>query len=234
MPLMAKFSFWLTKLAARWQKPLKKFNSATPFCKVCFQPIVPSGWHSLVGDDELICSRCYKAFTPRWISFKVLGVPALALYHYDEAVRSMLYQLKGCFDIELAGIFLNYAAPYLRTKYRGYTLICAPSAEKKDAIRGFNHVEEIFRCLHLPMVKAIVKTDDIKQADLNYRDRQKVGDYLAWRKGVKIQGEKILLVDDVHTTGATLKACVKLIQKHQPKRLKILVMSKTPELSVAR
>jgi predicted amidophosphoribosyltransferase len=43
------------------------------------------------------------------------GTRAYSLYHYDEAVRSMLYQLKGCFDIELAGIFLNYAAPwYLR------------------------------------------------------------------------------------------------------------------------
>jgi predicted amidophosphoribosyltransferase len=178
----------------------------------------------------LICSHCYKAFTPRWISFKVLGVPALALYTYDETVRSMLYQLKGCFDIELAGIFLNYAAPYLRLRYHGYTLICAPSAEKKDAIRGFNHVEEIFRCLKFPQIKAIRKTDDIKQADLNYSDRQKVGQYLAWNEGVKIAGKKILLVDDVHTTGATLKACVKLIRKHQPKRLRILVMSKTPEL----
>jgi predicted amidophosphoribosyltransferase len=65
--------------------------------------------------------------------------------------------------------------PGISVKYRGYTLICAPSAEKKDAIRGFNHVEQIFACLHLPMLGAIRKTSDMKQADLNYRRPSKSG-----------------------------------------------------------
>lgn len=145
-------------------------------------------------------------------------------------MRSNLYQLKGCFDIELAGIFLNYSAPWFRLRYRGYTLICAPSAKAKDEARGFNHVEQIFACLHLPMLGAIRKTSDMKQADLNYADRQKVGEHLAWNEGVSIRGKKILLVDDVYTTGATMRACVALIKKHQPKTLRILVMSKTPDL----
>jgi competence protein ComFC len=210
---------------------LRKSNSATRFCKCCFERIRSSSWSSLLGERDCLCEKCFSQFSPGFHRFSVKGVNAHYLYFYDDQIRSRLYQLKGCFDVELAEIFIVKQAPILKRRYKGFTMICAPSSQEKDRQRGFNHVQEVFRSLNLPVVKAILKTKDIKQADLNYSQRQKIGEALRWRDGVSIVGKKILLVDDVYTTGATIKACLALIKKHHPLTVQILVMSKTRKAS---
>ena len=161
--------------------------------------------------------------------FKVDQFEGRSLYLYEEEIRTLLYQFKGCADIELAPIFLAYQAPILRWAYRGYTLVPAPSFAAKNEARGFNHVELMFASLHLPFLHAIEKLDDVKQADLHWRDRQKIGEHLHYVDGISVQGKKILFVDDLLTTGATAKACCSLLKAHGAKRVKILVMGYTPK-----
>ena len=88
------------------------------------------------------------------------------LYNYDEQIKEKLYQFKGCFDIELGKVFLEYYLMYLRIKYFGYVLVPAPSYKTSDEERGFNHVVEIFSSLKMKMIRCIHKISDVKQSDL--------------------------------------------------------------------
>jgi predicted amidophosphoribosyltransferase len=148
------------------------------------------------------------------------------LYEYDDFFKSILYKLKGCGDLEIAPSFLDYHRLFLRIKYFGYRVIPAPSYAQHDQTRGFNHVEEIFKSLRLPIIKAIVKTADVKQADLNRADRESIAHYLQWDEQFIINNKRILLVDDVMTTGATLRGCLALIKEKRPRKVEILVLSR--------
>jgi predicted amidophosphoribosyltransferase len=166
---------------------------------------------------------------PEMKEWKVGAISARALYTYNEKIRSLLYQYKGCFDIELADIFLCYQAPLLHLLYEGYTLVPAPSFLAKDEARGFNHVELMFKPLHLPFCHCLEKVDDVKQADSSYEQRQAIGEHLRFKEGYGVQGKKLLFVDDLFTTGATAKACCHLLLSHGARKVQILVMGYTPE-----
>lgn len=151
------------------------------------------------------------------------------IYDYDEEVQGKLYQLKGCFDIELAGIFLDYLRLYLSIKYFGYVIVPAPSSKEADEERGFNHVVEMFKSLKLKMLTCVHKTTNIKQSDLNAEERKNIKNHLTI-DDVDLSNKKILIVDDVYTTGSTVKAMIELIKSKNPKKIKVLVMSKTKDL----
>ena len=153
------------------------------------------------------------------------------IFNYDEIVKEKLYQLKGCFDIELGTVFLEYFQPYLKLKYLGYQIIPAPSYYEHDQIRGFNHVEVIFSSLKMKMLKCIEKITDVIQSDLSAKERENIKKNLIIKNGEQITGKKILIVDDVFTTGSTIKAMINLVKKYHPKKIKILLLSKTLSLS---
>ena len=44
-----------------------------------------------------------------------------------------------------------------------------------------------------------------------------------------VKNKKVLLVDDIHTTGSTIQACIDLIQPGHPKDIKVLVVAKTKD-----
>ena len=161
--------------------------------------------------------------------FKCDGIDCFHLYFYTEKIQELLYQYKGCKDYELNTVFLEYYKIYLNFKFNGYILIPAPSAQESDEERGFNHVEEMFKNLRLKMLKCIHKTKAIKQADLTTKEREKIGEVLVI-DDIDLSKKKVLLVDDVYTTGSTIKAMIKLVRQKRAKKIKVLLMSKTIDL----
>jgi competence protein ComFC len=183
-------------------------------------------WVNLTGDLP-ICGHCFSEMKANEELFKLDGFEVRCLYEYTEKIRSLLYQLKGCNDIELAPIFLANQGWILKILYHGYTIVPAPSFKEKDEERGFNHVVEMFKVLGLPFLFPLFKMDDVKQADLNYEERQKIGSHLIYDNKVSVMDKKILFVDDLVTTGATAKACCHLLKEHGAKKIQVLAMGHT-------
>lgn len=111
-------------------------------------------------------------------------------------------------------------------KYKGYYVVPVPSYHLEDLKRGFNHVNEIYSRLELPILNIIEKTVNIKQAKLNKKDRRNAKKRFRINDLKIVTGKKILVVDDVYTTGSSMKAVVDLVKKGKPKKIQVLVMAK--------
>ena len=158
--------------------------------------------------------------------FKHHDVTCFSLYKYDENMKEFIYQLKGCYDIELGEIFLNSIIKELRLFFKGYTIVPIPSNECDDEIREFNHVEQIFSYLKLPMLKILYKKEKYKQSDQKKTDRSNIKNILKLSTLSNLKNQKILIVDDIFTTGSTLGVAIDLIKQLKPKDIKCLVVAK--------
>lgn len=195
-------------------------------CKSCFKDIKQNSFHELFSSQNFVCSKCILEANPKFKYFDINGVKAISIYDYDEHMKTKMYLYKGCEDYEMKDYFIFPYRLELKILFSKYTIIPIPSYEEDDKKRGYNHVIEAFKCLDLPFLKAIIKTENIKQKELNYEQRQDIHKCFIWNKKIEIEGKKILLVDDVCTTGASLKAAINLIKQHNPKKIKILVIAK--------
>ena len=203
-----------------------KSNTATRFCKLCFQPIEGASFGVLLNEKVSLCLRCYNSFAPKMIRFPTNGIPTYSLFPYNEAFRNALYRFKGCGDIELASIFtcrLSFILPLL---FPGYVIVPVPSSPGHDEKRGFNQVEEIAKTIPLPFVNALSKPFEHKQSDMSAEMRRKVKQFLRLTHPERIRGKKVLLLDDVYTTGSTCAACLDLLKKGGAKKTKALVLAK--------
>ena len=57
--------------------------------------------------------------------------------------------------------------------------------------------------------------------------RRDISKYMELIDRPDLFNKKILLVDDVYTTGSTMKAAIDLVKQLHPKKIKVLVISKT-------
>ncbi len=193
-------------------------------CLICFQKIQKWGFLALFFKVD-ICPKCFISLNrkPRIKSFNDIRV--YSLYPYKDKIVSLIYQLKGCNDIALAPIFLNYDAFFLKLKFFNYILIPVPSYYEHDQNRGFNHVEKIFASLHLKMAKVLFKTKDYKQANLSKKEREVASKNIMIKKDITLENKNLLLVDDIVTTGNTILQCVSLLKTLNPKKIKIVTIA---------
>lgn len=164
---------------------------------------------------------------PRLRKGRIAGRKLYWLYDYNETIRSILYRFKGCGDYELKDAFFANQRWWMRLRFHGYTIVPVPSFGERDARRGFNHVRAMFSSLDLPVVDRLVKTADVKQADLHLLERRKIGRHIQLTNGPSLEGKKVLLVDDLCTTGSTIRACVSLLEKCHPKKIVVFTMGRT-------
>lgn len=195
---------------------------------MCFRPIRFDSLRFFLGGDPPVCRKCFEELTPQWIRWTTEGTHCLALYEYGGKIKSTLYQFKGCGDYELFPVFFYFASPFIRLRYHGYCVVPAPSSKSHNDERGFNQVIAMCEALNMKIVNPLSKFEESKQSSLSAAERAKVGRIIGWNKGLNIKGEKILLVDDVYTTGSTIRACIKLLRQHGAQKVEVLVMSKTP------
>lgn len=203
----------------------------TKNCKICFKEIKISDFCRLFDCRTAICPSCQRQLEPKFISFEIDGYKSLAIYDYNDFIKNLIYLYKGCFDYEMREVFLNLFLKELSIKYKGYIVVPAPSFCKDDERRGFNHVEEVFSLLGLTMKKALIKTSHFKQAEKGAKKRQQIRKHLTLIPNISLKNEDVLIVDDIYTTGATLKTAINLIEKLNPRSIKILVLAKTIDLN---
>lgn len=206
-------------LLKRWKDQLIALTKQTNICKICFKKF------ESINHKAEICQNCYDKFECIYENWKICNIDILAIYRYNNFFKSLLYQFKGCYDIELRNVFLEKQLPFLKMKYFGYYIVCIPSSLEDDKKRGFNHVEEIFKLLNLNHINVLRKKFAFKQSDLPKKEREKIIDKLEVIDGFKIKDKKILLVDDVLTTGSSIKSAIRLITKYHPKDIKVLVLA---------
>ena len=113
-------------------------------------------------------------------------------------------------DVMAAQIAAN--APQELT--RGRTLVAVPLHRSRRRERGFDQAERLAgalaRRLELPIARCLVRRGPIsRQVGAGRRTRLSRGrlEFAASR----VAPDRVLLVDDVHTTGATLDACAAVL-----------------------
>lgn len=190
-------------------------------CLVC-NKVIENTFLNLFDNLDNICYSCLKKFKVRNEKFYIEGVEGCILYYYEEFFKDLLFKYKGCYDYVLKDVFLNFNLNKLKKKYRGYSIVLAPSSKLSEDKRGFNHLEEIFKCLNMPIIKCFVKTKEWKQSDKKYSERKDI------QKVIKIDKEclkgvkKVLIVDDVLTSGSTIKTMIRQIPTNIDKKVLIL------------
>ena len=199
----------------------------TNHCKICFKEIEISDFCRFFDRKTCICQSCQRKIAPKFISFAVNGYKALAVYEYSEFIKNLIYLFKGCSDYEMKDVFLNLFIKELKILYKDYKIIPIPSYKGDDENRGFNHVTEIFNNFNQNILHVLDKTKQFKQASKGAKKRKQIHKYLRLNTLESLANFKVLIVDDIYTTGSTMKAAINLVEKLNPKQIKVLVLAKT-------
>ncbi|HHX52163.1 MAG TPA: ComF family protein [Erysipelothrix sp.] len=179
----------------------QSLKTAQPKCLWCLEPFEPySRLIDCFSDERKVCQKCYNKLDYKPTTFKLNGIKVSSLYRYDTEFSKLLIQYKEQRDIVLAQVFKELIREVRLTKR---TKILMPSSSEKLDYRGFNHLQEIFGTNSLDIFK---KVSTHKQVGLNKQQRSQIKFELT----KNIQG-KVLLCDDVITTGSTLKQAISLL-----------------------
>jgi competence protein ComFC len=168
-----------------------------PFCEKCGKP-EPTG---------LLCPTCWG-----WKA-NIDGIRAP--YRFDGVIRDAIHEFKYRNVRAIAGFLAHLMATYLKGHpLPGDVLVSVPLSQQRLRKRGYNQsnilTKELSKLIMLPVVDGcLIRIKDnppqARAADANERHRNVSGAFTCTDD--RLSGKRVLLLDDVCTTGATLDAC---------------------------
>ncbi len=193
------------------------------YCLWCGRSLrMESSLRNMFQIDDVLCDSCRSLIRYRPKRIRLSEVSVDSLYVYEGFIREMLIQYKELYDEALFPLFLYPHVEDIRKRYRGYTIVPVPSSRENNEKRGFRAVEKMFGILNMPMVEMLVKTDDHDQKNTDFSRRHEIISHLEI-KPVNVRNRKVLLVDDILTTGETVKAAATLLMR-KGYRIKVLTL----------
>ncbi len=187
-----------------------------PQCRQCTRPLT-------YGDQ---CARC--RLEQRRIDH--LFVP----YAYTPPILQAVHRFKYANKRYLAADLATLAMSALPSDLQVDVVIPVPLAASRERQRGYNQgqllASEIARNLDCPLDgNVLIRLRDTPPQTSLPRARRLDNVRGAFRALRKLSGTRILLVDDVTTTGATLEAATRALRRRGAAWVGALALARTPE-----
>ena len=198
-------------------------------------------------DEKFICKKCYiklekieNAQIIHYNNEKCNFNEHVYLFKYKDIIREKIiaykFNDKSYYYHAFSNILIKNKKIY--EILNSYDIITAvPMHNKRKKIRGYNQAELIARDLsnNICNIKyediLIKKSNVMPQSLLNREQRiqnaKNIYDLKTNNKNLSsMESKKILLFDDIYTTGSTAMECAKVLKRLKPKRIGIMTIAK--------
>ncbi|MEJ8544113.1 ComF family protein [Brevibacillus borstelensis] len=165
------------------------------------------------------------------------------LLHYDECGKAWLSRFKYRGDERMAAFFsallaIGYYRSYLSARFSCVTEV--PLHESRLTERGFNQMELVARGLSMrtgiPYIPLLIRSKQTaklsQQRGKREREESLRGAFACMNQGRQIHGidsrkqlREVLIVDDIYTTGSTLRACALAIQEELGRECRVSALT---------
>ncbi|WP_291636376.1 ComF family protein [Clostridium sp.] len=190
------------------------------------------------GESEALCTKCRKEMKHSDESFYIghdeEKYLARSVFYYSNIVKELIIRLKYKSDFICGEILAEYMLEFIRENKLQFDLIAyVPMTKKALKNRGYNQSEflanYLSRFLNIPVICNLIKTEDTKdQIGLSGEERWgNMEKCFNVKENKFIKNKKILLVDDVITTGATAFYCAHKLKESGKNYVYVLTIAKS-------
>ncbi len=172
-------------------------------CRICGRPLEETAYHT--------CARCQNE--KRYFKHNFVSLS------YEDKAKNAVIRLKYSSHPYYAKALAYLMADKLLSSeyFTSFDYItCVPQNSKTARNRGYNQshliAKELSALLKIPFIHTLKRTNDgERQATLHHKERWQNVRKCYFCRETHFEGGRVLLVDDVYTTGATVNYCAKLL-----------------------
>ena len=191
-----------------------------------------------IGECEALCKQCRKKMRPCTESFYICHNEekylVWSVFYYSNIVKELIIRLKYKSDFICGEILAQCMLELVKNNELQFDVIAyVPMSKKAQKKRGYNQSEflanYLSRFLNIPVICNLIKTMDTKdQIGLSGQERwENMKKCFDAKENKILKNKKILIVDDVITTGATAFYCASILKKSEVKNVCILTIAKS-------
>ncbi len=201
-------------------KEIKRVES--PLCLICGKPFKSKEIRSH------LCQDCTMASPPFW--------KARSLFVYEGIIKQAIIRFKFYGEYNLAIAMSHWLLYLFNKEFVSEDIDCiipVPLHIKRLRKRGYNQAlllgKEIAKISHIPISPHILKRIRWTEPQVNLNRTERLKNVKGAFQVVKkedILSKKILLIDDVLTTGATIKECAIALTKAGASSIYVLTLAR--------
>ena len=139
-----------------------------------------------------------------------IDVEHQAIFVYNQAMKDFFSRYKFDGDYILRKVFASILRDSL-IKYKDYHFLLIPLSPERYATRGFNQVAGLIEATGLSYENLLEKKEE-KASSSKTRSERLATELPFFIKNGAMVPKKILLIDDIYTTGVTLNRVKKLLE----------------------